>query len=273
MPTSWRDDDSDGESTSSLVVYNKVDIARIQAEMEREFNQPRTSRFLKSLPVGETVLRVLPPTGDMKLPWRSAPIHEMNRVDGSFCTIVCPRIATRGVRSCPVCEEVSRLNASNNEVDGKKAGKIAAKDKAFCNVVVRGEEHLGAKIWKFNARPFRKGGKHKSVGAELLSLFIPDEDTGIGGDFSDPVTGFDIKVGRTGSGQFDTTWTIKAGKKRPLHPDPEERERILASMHDLTRYVTVPTVEEIARTMKGEPNPSVGTSRMQKGMESDDMPF
>lgn len=47
---------------------------------------------------------------------------------------------------------------------------------------------------------------------DMIDLYLDDEQ----GDFTDPVKGYDLKITRTGSGQFDTEYSIVPGKPSAL---------------------------------------------------------
>jgi len=71
------------------------------------------------------------------------------------------------------------------------------------------------------------------------------QDTDVGGDFTHPQTGFDIRVTRKGTGQFDTEYTLLPGRPKPLTADAELLKTWVASQHDLAEFAVPPSYERI----------------------------
>lgn len=70
---------------------------------------------------------------------------------------------------------------------------------------------------------------------EMINLFM-DEDNG---DFTDPTEGYDLKITRTGSGQFDTEYSVLPGKKSSI---PKKYNKI-HNIEEMLRGI-IPSYEE-----------------------------
>jgi hypothetical protein len=80
----------------------------------------------------------------------------------------------------PIMEFAAKLRQSKDRDNWALAKKLDPKMRVFVPVVVRGEEHLGVRLWEFG----------KEVYKSLLG-FAADEDYG---DFTDIQDGFDFKI-------------------------------------------------------------------------------
>lgn len=91
----------------------------------------------------------------------------------------------------PIEEFIKELKSTSESENWSLAGKLQPKQRTFAPIVVRGEESEGVKLWGFS----------KTVYKALLSL-AEDEDIG---DFTDPVTGFDLVVEQTPGNPYPET--------------------------------------------------------------------
>ena len=80
----------------------------------------------------------------------------------------------------PIMEFAAKLRQSKDRDNWALAKKLDPKMRVFVPVIVRGEEHLGVRLWEFG----------KEVYTSLLT-FAGDEDYG---DFTDIQDGFDFKI-------------------------------------------------------------------------------
>lgn len=114
----------------------------------------------------------------------------------------------------PIEEFVKELKKTNDSDNWSLAGKLTPRVRTFAPVVVRGEEDAGVRLWGFS----------KTVYKALLAL-AKDEDIG---DFTDPVTGFDLVVEQTPGNPYpETTVRIKP-KQSPLQEDSKLVEKWLS---------------------------------------------
>lgn len=94
------------------------------------------------------------------------------------------------------------------------ANKLKPKVRTFVPVIVRGEEDKGVRLWQFG----------KSIYEELLNMALDEEV----GDFTDVMTGTDLKLTTTGPEQngtaFNKTTLMLKRNSSPLSKDKKEIE-------------------------------------------------
>lgn len=133
---------------------------------------------------------------------------------------------------CPALEMYKKL-IKGDEDDKEMANKIKPKQRYFSPHIrykdINGKEvdtEAGVKLAQLTK------GQYDA----LIELYLDNEQ----GDFTDPVNGYDIKYKRTGSGQFDTEYTLMPCKTSPT---PKAYRKI----YDVQQMVRdlVPTYEKI----------------------------
>lgn len=105
----------------------------------------------------------------------------------------------------PVEEFIKELKSTSDSENWSLAGKLQPKQRTFAPIVVRGQESEGVRLWGFS----------KTVYKALLSL-AEDEDIG---DYTDPVTGFDLVVEQTPGNPYPETSVRIKPKQSPLSED------------------------------------------------------
>ena len=111
----------------------------------------------------------------------------------------------------PIVEFVKELRKTNESKNWKLAKQLDPKMRYFAQVVVRGEEDKGVRLWEFG----------KNVYQQLLSV-ADDEDYG---NFTDVASGFDFTInvepGEMNGRTFLKVATISPKRKEsPLNSDP-----------------------------------------------------
>lgn len=221
---------------SSLVQYGSFDITAAKEQQEEAARASGRGIFVGKLPEGKSVFRVLPPMVGQKSPFRVCYEHYLE-VGGQRNRFVCPAMETDA--PCPACAIAHRMMASKNQIDRKQGKQMSCKRRVFANVIDRKAPNDGPKIWGFG----------QTIHDKLTELRL-DED--IGGDYTHPVTGFDIVVIRSGTGQMDTEYNVvRKPEKSPLSQDNVEMNGWLKSMHDLGRVVRVPPADDIEQMLQG----------------------
>lgn len=139
----------------------------------------------------------------------------------------------------PIAELRKKMFSSKDPDDREVAKKLFAKMKAYMAIVVRGQEDKGVLVWAFN----------KFIYQRLLGFFT-DED---GGDFLDPLSGFDLKVTLTKSGKkfggremYDTV--VDMGRPSPLSDNPDTAQAWLngvPSLDDMYKPKTTAEIEQV----------------------------
>jgi hypothetical protein len=225
------------------------------AEAEQEFTDQQQegggNAYMK-LVVGRNVVRILPAGPDGTSPFHRVWQHFLTKADGSMVAFECPwRGKSReGRQPCPVCEEANRLDKSGNPLDRDAARKLWPSRRAYANVVDRLDPDAGVKILAVG----------KMIYEELLGI-AKDEDAG--GDFSDPIGGFDIVIGRVGTGQTDTRYSTKAARDNtPLAESDEAIEELLDQRHNLVQAVRALSFDEMLElAQEAAPRPAMTAGR------------
>lgn len=146
----------------------------------------------------------------------------------------------------PVEEFIKELKSSTDSDNWSLAGKLQPGKRTFAPVIVRGEEDQGVRIWGFS----------KTVYRDLLAL-ANDEDVG---DYTDPVTGFDLVVEVVKSEPYNKTSVRIKPKQSPLSKNKKEVELWLSEQpnpkeiyteydydfikRQLLQYLELPSEEE-----------------------------
>jgi hypothetical protein len=105
----------------------------------------------------------------------------------------------------PVEEFIKELKSTSDSENWSLAAKLQPRQRTFAPVIVRGEESEGVRLWGFS----------KTVYKALLSL-AEDEDIG---DFTDPITGFDLVVEQTPGNPYPETSVRIKPKQSALSDD------------------------------------------------------
>ena len=180
---------------TSLVKYAEYtdDAATEEATQFR-----RRSPFLK-LPQGETVVRIPPPPfgrvtpkGE-PTPYVTVSQHRVNVPGQQYpFKFPCPRVHYG--KDCVVCRRAAQLQASPHKADQDAAYDLKPKTRHYVEVIDRADEGAGWKIWEFGPRMME----------DLNALRRSKR----GGNFTDPMHGFDLVITRVGTGPTDTRYSL-----------------------------------------------------------------
>ena len=204
-------------------------------EEKEEMAKGGGADFMK-LGVGKSVVRILPPVAGSRSPFRVVHQHFVRLpTQPGPVVFVCPKMETRS--PCPMCERAAKLKSSGNEADRDAAWELMPKRRVFCNVVDRAHPEDGPKVLAFG----------KLIHEELVSL-RDDEDAG--GDYTHPLTGFDIIIIREGTGKNDTAYKVRRSpKETPLSPDAAEMNGWAEVVVDLEQFARTKTYAEICELL------------------------
>ena len=123
----------------------------------------------------------------------------------------------------PIADFAKQLRKSSDKEDWQLANKISPKSRFFAAVVVRGEEHLGARLWEFG----------KLTHDQLLGI-AADEDYG---DFTDITDGRDFTIEAvedTVAGRKGIKCTLRPKvKSTPISEDATLVEKALDEQPDI----------------------------------------
>ena len=123
--------------------------------------------------VGNYTIRIVPSKSNRQDPFKEVYFH--------YGFTKGPMLALNNFGEAdPIMEFAAKLRQSKDRDNWALAKKLDPKMRVFVPVIVRGEEHLGVRLWEFG----------KEVYKSLLG-FAADEDYG---DFTDIQEGFDFKI-------------------------------------------------------------------------------
>ena len=206
-------------------------------------------------PEGKSIIRILPPVGDMEYPWQLVGRHNLGDDDKS---LLCPSFTTDEQLPCPICELANEAYRAN---DKKMLGKLKVRRTFQMNVIIRSikdnEEDSGPYVWTPGVSIF-----------EALTEVINDPEYG---DVSDPLEGFDMKISRKGKG-LETEYLLNVSRNRtPIfgtakQPDDERIQLTLDSAIDLSKVLNdLPTYEDLNSKISSE---SVSDNSESRGSNS-----
>lgn len=111
---------------------------------------------------------------------------------------------------CPIMEKYLELKDSDDDDDKELAKKIVPKRRYVVGGLVY-EDEKGKKIG-YEGKD-RVIILTRQVYQDIVNLYLDEDEAG---DMTDPKTGYDIKVTRTGKGQFDTNYSVQNCKPTKL---------------------------------------------------------
>jgi len=231
-------------STTDLI---KQRLAKLQSKSSGNSEKIDYSVLFWKPKLGKQVIRIVPRKANKDYPFAEVSFHQYNVFKKS---IYC--LENFGEKD-PVMELVKELYNENTDESKDLAKKIRPRTKYFAQVVVRGEEHLGTRLWEFNKTTYEK----------LLSIMADDDF----GDVSDIVNGTDLTV----EGYNDS---IKIGKKdvnyiavnitpkrntSPLSTDEAQVKGFLENQKDVMEVYKKYSFDEIKQMLKNYLTPSEGS--------------
>jgi len=194
-----------------------------------------TKIFWKPKP-GKYIVRILPSVYDKAWPIREVQFHY------GFAKGPILALSNWG-EADPIADFAKTLRKSADREDWQLAKKIEPKSRYFAAVVVRGEEHLGARLWEFG----------KLTNDQLLGI-AADEDYG---DYTDITDGRDFTI--------DAVEDVIAGRKgikcnlrikpktSPIAEDAALVEKVLNEQPDIlsiNRRYTYDALKDILTNLK-----------------------
>lgn len=135
-------------------------------------------------------------------------------------------------KKCAVYELYEELKGSKKASDQNFAKNMSPK-RRFLTLAVRYKDEKGKEV------DADAGAKlallPNGIFQEMIDLFLDDE----GGDFTDPLEGYDLKIKRTGKGKMDTEYSL-------IKCNPTKLAKAFRGPYNLEEYVKkiMPTYEE-----------------------------
>ncbi len=208
--------------------------------------------------LGKQVIRIVPQKKNRDFPFSEVKMHEWKIFKKNvYC------LENFGEKD-PVVQLVRELYNENTQDSKDLASKINPRTKYYAQVIVRGEESLGVRIWEFNKTTYEK----------LLSI-MADEDFG---DIADINEGTDLTV----EGYKDS---IQIGKRTveyvavnitpkrnisPLSTDANQVKLFLENQKDILEIYKRYSYDEIKEMLKNYLNPAETTSEESADSEEEE---
>ena len=193
----------------------KQKLAAAQNKGQQREKIDYTKIFFKPKP-GKYQVRILPSKFDKSWPIREVQFHY------GFAKGPILALSNWG-EADPIADFAKQLRKSSDKEDWQLANKISPKSRFFAAVIVRGEEHLGARLWEFG----------KLTHDQLLGI-AADEDYG---DFTDITDGRDFTIEAvedTVAGRKGIKCTLRPKvKSTPISEDATLVEKALDEQPDI----------------------------------------
>jgi hypothetical protein len=166
--------------------------------------------------VGNYTIRIVPAKSNKQNPFKEVYFH--------YGFAKGPVLALNNFGEAdPIMEFAAKLRQSKDRDNWALAKKLDPKMRVFVPIIVRGEEHLGVRLWEFG----------KEVYKSLLG-FAADEDYG---DFTDIQDGFDFKIDAVNdevAGRKVVKCTLRPRpKSTPISEDVDQINKWLEEQPDI----------------------------------------
>ena len=193
----------------------KQKLAAAQNKGQQREKIDYTKIFWKPKP-GKYQVRILPSKFDKSWPIREVQFH-YGFAKGPILAL------TNWQEADPISDFAKQLRKSSDKEDWQLANKISPKSRFFAAVLVRGEEHLGARLWEFG----------KLTHDQLLGIAADDDY----GDFTDITDGRDFTIEAvedTVAGRKGIKCTLRPKvKSTPISEDATLVEKALEEQPDI----------------------------------------
>lgn len=111
---------------------------------------------------------------------------------------------------CPFMEKYEELKQSNDEDDKELAKRLIPRRRYVIGGIIYKDDKGNGVDYDGQNRGVLIAG---AVYQDIIDLYLDEDEAG---DMTDPVTGYDIKITRSGSGKFDTTYSVRQCKPSKL---------------------------------------------------------
>ena len=175
-----------------------------------------TTIYWKPKQEGKTQVRIIPSKFNSEWPFKEVQLHY------GFAKFAVYALSNWG-EADPIVEFAKKLRETNDSDNWKLAKKIDPKMRIFAQVIVRGEEDKGVRLWEFG----------KNIYQSLLSL-ADDADYG---DYTDINEGIDFtveaKYGDVGGRQVLLSTITPKRKSSPLSDNADQIKGWLEDQNDI----------------------------------------
>ena len=111
---------------------------------------------------------------------------------------------------CPFMEKYEELKQSKDEDDKELAKRLIPRRRYVIGGIIYKDDKGNGVDYEGQNRGVLIAG---AVSQDIIDLYLDEDEAG---DMTDPVTGYDIKITRSGSGKFDTTYSVRQCKPSKL---------------------------------------------------------
>lgn len=164
---------------------------------------------------------------------------------------------------CPFMEKYEELKSSNDEDDKELAKKLIPRKRFVIGGIIY-EDDKGSKVaYDGQNRGVLIAGQ---VYQDIIDLYLDEDEAG---DMTDPITGYDIKIVRTGSGKFDTSYSVRNCKASKL----DKKYRSELNLEDIVRNQIKPydeLEEELNKFLNEVPDDEEDDKPKKKNVSSKD---
>jgi hypothetical protein len=199
---------------SELIALMKADKERGSGtkkfwNLDKNFEGTKTIRFLPALSkFGEKFFYMS---------------HKTHWIDGKAFECLDQNTKDHQAEACPVCKVVQKLykTAEKGTPDWELAGSLRARDRKVSRIVVRGsEDETAAVFYEYGTTIF-----------DMLFNIITESDFG---NITNPTTGRDYKLTRTGQGRnVKYSSSTPSAKESPIFTEKEKMVALLKNMETL----------------------------------------
>ena len=111
---------------------------------------------------------------------------------------------------CPFMEKYEELKQSKDDDDKELAKRLIPRRRYVIGGIIYKDDKGNGVDYDGQNRGVLIAG---AVYQDIIDLYLDEDEAG---DMTDPVTGYDIKITRSGSGKFDTTYSVRQCKPSKL---------------------------------------------------------
>lgn len=111
---------------------------------------------------------------------------------------------------CPFMEKYQQLKESNDDDDKELAKRLVPRRRFIIGGIIYKDDKGKEVDYEGQDKGVLIAGQ---VYQDIIDLYLDEDEAG---DMTDPITGYDIKIVRTGSGRFDTSYSVRACKPTKL---------------------------------------------------------
>ena len=122
-------------------------------------------------------------------------------------------------------EKEEELKQSKDEDDKELAKRLIPRRRyVIGGIIYKDDKGNGVDYDGQNRRGLIAGAVYQ----DIIDLYLDEDEAG---DMTDPITGYDIKIVRTGSGKFDTSYSVRNCKSSKL----DKKYRSELNLEDIVR--------------------------------------